>query len=125
MVIDTGIFIEYLRLKDKTATILYKLANYADLYISSVSLYKLYIGATNKDKEQDIVNLTESLFILPFTDPVAMAASKIYHQLRLANQMIEFRDIFIAATCIVNHLPIVTLNSKHFTRIGDLEIVKL
>lgn len=37
--------------------------------------------------------------------------------------MIEFRDIFIAATCIVNGLPIVTLNKKHFKRIAGLKII--
>ena len=36
--------------------------------------------------------------------------------------MIEFRDIFIAATCIENNLPIVTLNKKHFERIAGLDI---
>lgn len=38
--------------------------------------------------------------------------------------MIEFRDIFIAATCIVNELPIATLNKKHFKHIEGLKIAK-
>lgn len=33
-------------------------------------------------------------------------------------------NIFIAATCIVNELPIVTLNKKHFERIKGLDIAK-
>ncbi len=68
--------------------------------------------ATTKEKEQDIKIVTEDLTVLPFTDSVSIQAAQLYHKLRLANQMIEFRDIFIAATCIVNELPIATLNKK-------------
>ncbi len=37
--------------------------------------------------------------------------------------MIEFRDIFIAATCLVYELPILTFNKRHFKRIKGLEIL--
>jgi tRNA(fMet)-specific endonuclease VapC len=124
MVIDTGIFIEHLRIKDKTASTLYKLADNSDLFISAVSLYELYMGATTKEKEADVQNITSDLSILAFTDAVAQKAAEIYHQLRRSNQMIEFRDIFIAATALVNELPIVTLNKKHFKRVDGLQILR-
>jgi predicted nucleic acid-binding protein len=124
MVIDTGIFIEHLRAKDKLGTTLYKISDNTELFISSVSLYELYMGATNKEKENDVKNITGDLSVLPFTDTVAQKAAQIYHQLRQSNQMIEFRDIFIAATCIVNEMPIVTLNKKHFKRIDGLKILR-
>jgi len=123
MVIDTGIFIEHLRAKDKYKTTLYKLPQDAELHISSISLYELYMGATTPEKENDIKLLTGDLSILPLNDIVAIEAAKIYHRLRTTNKMIEFRDIFIAATCIVNDLPLVTLNKKHFNRIKGLGIV--
>ena len=124
MVIDTGIFIEHLRAKDKLGTTLYRISDNTELFISSVSLYELYMGATNKEKENDVKNITGDLSVLPFTDAVAQKAAQIYHQLRLSNQMIEFRDIFIAATCIVNEMPIATLNKKHFKRIDGLKILR-
>lgn len=37
--------------------------------------------------------------------------------------MIEFRDIFIAATAIANNLPLLTLNEKHFSRVDNLSLV--
>jgi predicted nucleic acid-binding protein len=124
MVIDTGIFIEHLRAKDKSTTSLYNLSDNLNIFISAVTLYELYMGATTKEKDIDIKILTEDLSILPFTKLVSLKSAQIYHQLRLNNQMIEFRDIFIAATCIVNDMPIVTLNSEHFKRIDGLEIRK-
>lgn len=82
------------------------------------------MGATPKKKEHDVKMLTEDLSVLHFTDAVSIKAAQIYHQLRLNNRMIEFRDIFIAATCLVNELPIAILNKKHFKRIEGLKIVK-
>lgn len=41
---------------------------------------------------------TEGISVLPFNEDVASKAAMIYHQLRQINQMIEFRDLFIAAT---------------------------
>lgn len=123
MVIDTGIFIEHLRAKDKFKTALYLIPENTEISISSVSLYELYMGATTKEKENDIQLLTEDLQILSFTESVSIKAAQIYHELRKGNKMIEFRDIFIAATCLVYELPILTLNKKHFKRIKGLEIL--
>jgi tRNA(fMet)-specific endonuclease VapC len=123
MVIDTGIFIEHLRAKDKLNTTLYLLPDHTALFISSVTIYELYMGATTPEKETDAVLLTEDLVVLPFTDAVALKAAQIYHQLRRKNKMIEFRDIFIAATCIIHELPLIILNKKHFNRIEELQLV--
>lgn len=68
--------------------------------------------------------ITEDLSILPFDDTVAQRAAEIYHDLRKRNQLIEFRDIFIAATCLVHGLPIATLNKKHFKRVDKLKILR-
>lgn len=123
MVIDTGVIIDHLRAKDKTSTKLFEISDNAPLYISAVSLYELHMGATTPQKLDDVVNITEGLIVLPFNDQIAVKASQIYHSLRRSNQIIEFRDIFIAATCIINGLPIVTLNRKHFHRVDDLRII--
>jgi tRNA(fMet)-specific endonuclease VapC len=123
MVIDTGIFIEHLRARNKAGTTLYQLSDNSELFISAISLYELYMGAPTADKEQDIKALTQGLTVLPFTDTVAVKAAQIYHTLKKSNQLIEFRDIFIAATCLANNLPIATLNKKHFARVGGLEII--
>jgi tRNA(fMet)-specific endonuclease VapC len=123
MVADTGIFIEHLRAKDKLSTILYKISESADIYVSAVTVYELYMGATTADKRKDVMAITENFTVLPFTDAIAQKAAELYHKLRLNNQMIEFRDIFIGATCIIHELPIVTHNKKHFKRIDGLKIL--
>ncbi len=37
--------------------------------------------------------------------------------------MIEATDIFIAATALVNNLPVKTLNERHFARVEGLLLV--
>lgn len=81
------------------------------------------MGATDSQKLHDIQLLTEDLLILPFDDRVAAKSGEIYHQLKKENKMIEFRDIFIAATCIIYQMPLKTLNTKHFERISGITIL--
>lgn len=122
MVVDTSIIIQYIRTKDKFSTTLYKLTNSEVIFISTVSLYELYIGANTTDKQNDVKLSTRNLIVLPFTYKISVKAAEIFHQLKAKNQLIEFRDIFIAATCMMHNLPIVTLNKKHFERIEGLEV---
>ena len=78
MVVDTGIFIEHLRAKDNSSTNLFKLADEPELFISAVSLYELYMGATSKEKMQDVRKLIDGVAVLPFTDEVALKAGQVY-----------------------------------------------
>lgn len=122
MVVDTGIFIEYLRKPEKSKTILASLPNDSSLFVSAVTVYELMMGATTDQKKKDVEILLEGISILPFDEEVSLKAAEIYHNLRRRNLIIEFRDIFIAATAIIFQLPIKTLNKDHFQRIETLEL---
>lgn len=120
MVIDTSVFIEFLRSKNKKNTSLYNIPDKTPICISVVTLYELLMGATDEVKQKDIARLIEGITILSFDKEVSVKSAEIYHILRKKNQMIEYRDIFIAATSIVNELPLFTLNKKHFSRVAGL-----
>lgn len=123
MVVDTSIFIEFLRSKNKKNTRLFQISEDTQFFISSITLYELMMGATSKEKKEDIEKLTGGIPVLSFDEEVATKAGEIYHQLRKENRMIDFRDIFIASTCIVNNLPLLTSNVKHFNRIQNLNLL--
>jgi tRNA(fMet)-specific endonuclease VapC len=123
MVIDTGIFIEYLRKQDKSRTVLASLPNDASLFVSAVTVYELMMGATDIQKKRDVEILLDGIPVLPFSEEVSFKAAEIYHNLRRRNLLIEFRDIFIGATAITFQLPIKTLNHAHFQRIESLDLV--
>lgn len=123
MVVDTSVFIEFLRFKRKEKTILFNLPDNSQLFVSTITLFELYAGATTPEKWEDIRLLTEDLPILPLTIDIAKEAANIFQQLRKQNQVIEFRDVFIGATALANNLPVLTLNKKHFSRINKLEVL--
>lgn len=81
------------------------------------------MGATNHQKHKDVIFLTQNTIVLPFDEEVGKRAATIYHELRVSNKIIEFRDIFIAATCLTYNLPIKTLNINHFKRIEGLKFM--
>ena len=122
MVVDTSVFIEFLRAKQKENTVLYKLPD-VQLYFSSVTFFELFMGATTNEKQKDIFLVTEGLLDIPLNNEIASRAGQIYQELRKKNQLIEFRDIFIAATCLVHDLPLLTHNKKHFERIAGLKLI--
>ena len=64
IVLDTGVFIDYLRSRDKAKTILQNLPDSSELYVSSVTLYELYMGATTPQKWADVKTLIDDLPVL-------------------------------------------------------------
>lgn len=125
MVIDSCVFIDHLRAKDKANTKLYNLSADSDCFVTAVTIYELLIGATTVEKEQEVHIVTEGFQVLPFTVTASAKAAEVYHQLKNKHQLIDFRDIFIAATCIANNQPLFTKNVKHFERIEDLTLYKI
>lgn len=123
MVVDTNIFIKHLRARDKSKTILSELAKQQQIYITSISLFELLIGATTGDKKKDVYKLINGLPVLTFDEESSKTASEVFLNLKSRNLIIEFRDIFIAAICINNELPIKTLNRKHYDRIQGLTVI--
>lgn len=91
--------------------------------VATVTIFELFVGATDEYKWQHIKKLTEDLKLIAFSKSIAVRAAKIYQQLKSVNQIIEFRDIFIAATAIDADLPLLTLNKKHFERIEGLIVL--
>lgn len=123
VVVDSSIIIEHLRKKNKSNSQLSRLPELTLVCVSSVTVYELMIGATIPQKRMDAEELLEGMSVLSFDEKVSMVASEIFHSLRRRNLIIEFRDIFIAATALAFGLPIKTLNVKHFSRIEGLELL--
>ena len=123
MVIDSTIFIEHLRAKDRTKTTLAALPINSILYVSSVTVFELFCGATDPGKYRDVQKVLKDVLILPVNAGVGEKAGEIFRDLRSKGLMIEATDIFIAATALVNNLPIKTLNIRHFSRIQGLTLL--
>ena len=85
--------------------------------------FELYAGATSEQKQQDVGLVLMHSTIMPLTSDVAQQAARLYRQLRAANQLIEMRDILIAATALAYGLPLMTFNAKHFDCIPSPHLI--
>lgn len=122
ILIDTSVVIDHFRKKNKHKSLLYELAKENILFLSAISKFEFLVGAKLKQIRQT-KEIIGGFYILSFNSHVADVASDIAKKLRTKNKIIEFRDIFIAATAIANDMPLSTLNIKHFERIDDLELI--
>ncbi len=61
--------------------------------------------------------------ILDFDSHQAQKAAEIFRALKRQNKLIEFRDIFIAASALSTNFPLATLNHKHFKRVEGLTLI--
>ncbi|MFN0036238.1 MAG: type II toxin-antitoxin system VapC family toxin [Saprospiraceae bacterium] len=120
MVIDSSLFIEHLRAKDRAKTTLFQLPKTVPLFVSTVTVFELFSGATNVNKLAEVELILSGVSLLPFLDDEARKATEIFRHLQATGQIIEFRDIFIAATALVHLMPVKTLNVRHFSRVPGL-----
>ncbi len=125
ILIDTSVLIEFLRNKDKSQTILWSLKEKYVCCVSSITIFELYCGAKSKIHMQDLEKLFRWLNVLSFDEESAKTSSKIYKELKDENQLIEYRDIFIASTAIKKEFELATLNIKHFERIRQLKLLRI
>ena len=123
VVIDSCVFIEYFRSKDKQKTLLSRIyQQQMELYVSAVAKYEVLSGA--KVEHMDEWQHTfENITVLPFEDSTIMTAREIFRQLKQDRKLVSLGDILIAATAIANDLPLATLNRNHFERIRGLRFV--
>ena len=121
ILIDTSVVIDHFRKKNKQRSLLYELSKENRLFLSAISKFEFLVGAKLAQIRQT-EKIIEGFDVLSFNSNVADVASDIAKKLKAKNKIIEFRDIFIAATAIANDIPLSTLNVKHFEKIDGLEL---
>jgi tRNA(fMet)-specific endonuclease VapC len=122
LVVDTSVFIEHLRARDKSKSSLFMLGRETEIVVSSITVYELYCGSKSPEKWLDVSTILTNLPVIPFDESCAKQASLIYHELISKNKIIEVRDILIAASSIAIQIPLMTLNKKHFDRIKGIQL---
>jgi tRNA(fMet)-specific endonuclease VapC len=124
--LDSSVIIDYLRGKNSAVDLLNSINE--ELCSSSVCLAELYEGiyrVQNKlSMEKIVLDFFRSLSKLyPVDEKIAKKFGEIRAKLKLQGTIIEDIDIFIAATCLVYGLILITNNVKHFSRIKNLNIL--
>ena len=122
VLVDTSILIDFFRKKNKKETALFKIQQNHEIYASTITEFEFLAGVKD-DSVLSLKHFFSKINLLTFDSNAAKKASSIYQELKSKNKIIEFRDIFIAATALAHNLPISTLNKEHFRRIEGLKIL--
>lgn len=120
LLLDTSVIIDFLRRKDKSESLFYKLSK-EELHISIISHTELCAGKSIWEKKEAYKLLSEvfkGVTIIPLIEDISEKAGYI----RAYNQSNSLIDSIIAATAIVHDLELSTLNRKDFEHIKKLEL---
>ena len=122
--IDTDVCVDFLRGKDPGFTNFIKLIERFEPCITAITAFELHLGhikMKHNDKFSDFIAL---FIILPFDLKAAVISAKIQASLDKKGKNIGISDTLIAGICIANNIPLMTLNTKHFSRIAELELIE-
>lgn len=109
--LDTSIVIEFVKGNQNIASLIDK---FSIFYIPAIVTYeygrgKLTIEEVKEDlKDFNFINLDIN---------IVLKAIEIYKSLIKRGEIIDDNDIIIGACCIMNNLPLLTLNKKHFEKL--------
>ncbi len=123
LAVDSCVFIDYFRMRDKSKTLYSQLIlRYDQFFISSIVLFEVLCGVQQSHMEfwDDCLR---NIKILPFDEEAAKRAADLSIRLRKNGIQMASSDLFIAATALVNNLPLATLNRKHFEVVDELVLV--
>ena len=113
--LDTDALIDLLEKEPLSKVI--ELAVRYELKISAVVYFEFMVGAY-RVKRLDLRTLVNKYFeVLPVTREVADKAARIESELMEKGELLEARDLIIAATAITRNAMLLTRNKKHYQRL--------
>ncbi len=117
---DTNILIEFYK---NTPYILQEFQHlgYKSLGISAITQCELYFGALNKVELQKIKRHLSLLVNLPVTKSISDKCLELMEAYCLSHKL-NLPDALIAATALVHHSELYTLNRKDFEFIPDIAL---
>ncbi len=127
--LDTSVIIDFLRGKE---TVVSSIKELNGKIVSSVicwaELYEgVYRGRDKKERkeEEQLINefFSKLSHVYIIDGHIAKKFGELRARLKQEGNVIEDIDLFIAATCVVNDLILVTFNKKHFSHVRELHIL--
>jgi len=126
VVIDTDVFVEYLRLrspKRKLKTALFRVNKFFDCYTTSINKFELFAGCNHPEQVKRIKDVLWTVKSMSLEDAQMERIGWLASLLRRRGQIIGEMDTIIAGICLENQMPIVTRNTEHFDRVPDLWVI--
>ena len=120
-ILDTDFLISLLRGDESTKSMMEKLSREDSYATTVVNVFEVLIGAyrtkTERTTRDRIQNFVRSIDVIDLSADVADQAAKIQAALMDKGELLEARDVLVAAVASKYKASVVTRNIKHFSRI--------
>jgi tRNA(fMet)-specific endonuclease VapC len=120
ILIDTNVLIEYMKNNGSTILEINRIGK-DNISISIITYCEILFGARNKSEFNKISKYLDSMRILRLTEDISIIFKELFDRY-YCSHYIDIPDALIAATSIVNHIPLFTYNLKDFKFIENLQI---
>ena len=121
--LDTSVLVAYLKGREPAAAAVAKAIQDCICYVTAITAYELLFGVARARKQICEEDLLGVMTIAPFDEAAARRAANLHDQLIRRNEDIGVKDVLIAAICLENSLPLLTLNDRHFSRVPELQVL--
>lgn len=113
VLIDTDVLIDYVR-------------GFAELpkgpvYITEITLFEFTRGSKDVRRAKEL--LEEGFKVIFHDNEVILKASELWKVLKESGEMVDDRDLLIAAAGISKNLPLMTRNLRHFKRFEKFGLI--
>jgi tRNA(fMet)-specific endonuclease VapC len=121
--IDTDICVDFLRKKEPGFNLLIKLLERYNPCITAITSFELYLGHIKMKRKDQIDNFIDQFVLLPLDLKASKVSANIQASLDKKGKGIGIPDLLIAGICVANSVPLLTLNTKHFSRVPGLKLI--
>lgn len=121
--LDTGLLIAFLKGREPGASAVAHAVRTSSCFVTSITVYELLFGVSRAKRHIGEEELLGILSTLPLDDAAARRAAVIHDSLIRSGSDIGIKDVLIAAICLEQQLPILTLNERHFHRVSGLRVL--
>lgn len=122
IVADSDVLIDFLRGRGEGARRVAIELETRSFATTAITAFEIRSGARTARQKRAVDTLLEAMTVLPFGPEEARLAAEIRQQVESEGQPIGMADYMIAASCITADGILLTLNRKHFERIGRLKL---
>lgn len=119
--IDSDFLIGYIKNKKEVTEILDDIGG--SLWSTSVVCVAEVLEGVSKHNAIEIKKMLKDMVIYDVDWEVAEVFAKLRKKMRKQGNLIDNMDLFIASTCLVHDLTLITGNKKHFSRVKGLKII--
>ncbi len=126
VLLDTNVIVTAIRRKDSPVRAKLLAAAHGELCISSITytelLYGVWHSASPEKNMAALLELLSWMEILPFDASAAGCAGRVMAYLAAAGTPLGDRDMLIAGHALSLGCPVITHNTREFTRVPGLRV---